>query len=135
MTATDPAVLRWLRLAALVVLLEAAALVAMAVVEIASLASDRLVIGITTTVFFLVYALGLALAARALARRRSWARAPLLLAQLIQLGLAWDLHGSSIGWVALLLAVPALFVGVLLLLPPTTVALYGAPQRDDASTP
>jgi hypothetical protein len=134
-TAPDPAVLRLLRVAALVVLLEAAALVAMAVVEVASLASDRLVIGITTTLFFLVYALGLVLAARALARLRSWARAPLLLAQLIQLGLAWNFLGPSTNWVAVLLAVPALFVAAMLVLPATTVALYGAPQRDDAPTP
>jgi hypothetical protein len=123
---------RLLRLAALVCLLEAMGLVAMGVVEIVSLDSDRLVVGVTTTVFFVVYALGLAVAAGALSRSRSWARAPLLLAQLIQLGLAWSFHGTSTDWVAALLAVPALFVAVILVLPSTAQVLYGV-QGDDAA--
>jgi len=127
---TDPATLRMLRLAALVCLFEAAALVAMGVVELVSLDSDRLVVGVTTTIFFLVYAVGLALAARGLARVRSWSRAPLLLAQLIQIGLAWSFHGTHTDWVAGLLAVPATFVAVVLVLPSTTVALYGPPGQD-----
>ena len=128
-----PTTPRLLRLAALVCLLEAFALVAMGVVEIVSLDSDRLVVGVTTTVFFLVYALGLAVAAVALSRSRSWARAPLLLAQLIQLGLAWSFHGTSTDWVSALLAVPALFVAVILVLPSTAQVLYGVSRGNDAA--
>ncbi len=120
-----PRTSRLLSLAALVCLLEAAALVTLAGVELATLATDRLAVGVTTTTFFLVYALGLATAAVGLLRTRSWARAPLMLAQLIQLGVAWSFHGPGTDWLAVLLAVAAGFVVVVLLLPATTVALYG----------
>lgn len=133
MTASSTA--RLLTSAALVGLLEAAALVALAVVELANLATGRLVVGVTTTIFFLGYALGLAVAAWGLSRARSWARAPLMLAELIQLGVSWSFHGPDTEWIAALLAVSAGFVIVVLLLPSTTVALYGAQGRDDASVP
>ena len=124
-----------LRLAAFVCVLEAAALVALGFVELDSLHSGRLEVGITTAVFFFLYALALLLGARGLARARSWTRAPLLLAQLIQLGLAWGFHGTRTDWITVLLAVPALFVAVVLLLPATTrppcTALRGR-RRPDA---
>ena len=56
-----------------------------------------------------------------------WARAPLLLSQLIQLGLAWSFHGSNTDWISVVLAVPALFVTVVLLLPRTTAATLRLP--------
>lgn len=102
----------------------------MGVVELVALDSEHAVVGITTAIFFMAYAVGLALAARGLARARSWARAPLLLAQLIQLGLAWSFRGGGTTWVVVLLAVPACFVAVVLLMPTTTEALYGG-SRDD----
>jgi len=114
-----------LRLAALICLVEAAALAVLAVIEIATLDSERLVVGVTTTVFFVLYAVGLAVAAVGLARARSWSRAPLMLSELIQLGLAWSFHGPGTESVAALLAVSAIFVIVVLLLPSTTTALYG----------
>jgi len=114
-----------LRLAALVCLGEVAALLVLAVIEVATLSSNRLVAGITTSVFFLLYALGLGAAAVALVAVRGWARAPLMLSQLIQLGLAWSFHGPDTDWVATLLAVSAIVVVVVLVLPSTTVALYG----------
>lgn len=133
MSETSPA--RLLRLAGLVCLLEAAALVGLAGIEIATLATDRLAVAVTTTIFFLVYALGLATAAVGLLRERSWARAPLMLAQLIQLGVAWSFHGPGTDWLAALLAVTAGFVVVVLLLPATTLALYGHEDPGDATSP
>jgi hypothetical protein len=114
-----------LRLAALVCLCEAGALVVLAVIEIANLSSSRLVLDVTTTIFFVLYATGLVVAAVGLARARSWARAPLMLSELIQLGLAWSFHGPGTDVVALLLAVSAIFVIAVLVLPTTTTALYG----------
>ena len=128
----DLGIVRLLRTAAALCLLEAAALLGMGIVEIVSLDSDRLAVGLTTTVFFVLYAAGLATCARALAMLRSWARAPLLLAQLIQLGLAWSFVGSSTTWVAVLLAVPAVFVAVVLVLPATAEVLYGPSRRGGA---
>jgi hypothetical protein len=120
-----------LRLAALVCCGEAAAALVLAVIELATLDSDRLVVGITTTIFFVVYAFALVAAAAGLARARSWARSPLMLAELIQLGLAWSFHGPGTEVVAALLAVTAIFVVVVLVLPSTTTALYGERGADD----
>jgi hypothetical protein len=114
-----------LLLAALVCCGEALALLVLAVIEVLSLSSNRLVVGITTTIFFALYAVGLAAAAAGLARARSWARAPLMLSELIQAGLAWSFHGPGTEVVAVLLAVSAIFVIVVLVLPSTTAALYG----------
>ncbi len=114
-----------LMLAALVCLGEVAALLVLTVVEVANLSSSRLVAGTTTAVFFLLYALGLGAAAVALVAVRGWARAPLMLSQLIQLGLAWSFHGPDTDWVATLLALSAIVVLVVLVLPSTTAALYG----------
>lgn len=125
----DLAIVRLLRAAAVLCLIEAAALLVMGIVELTSLDRDRLTEGVTTTVFFVLYAAGLAAGATGLARLRSWARAPLLLAQLIQLGLAWNFFGSSTTWLAVLLAIPALFVAVVLVLPATAEVLYGTSPR------
>lgn len=133
MTVSPPRPL--LAIAAGICLLEAAALLVLAVIEVVSISSGREVIGVTTTIFFVVYAVGLALAARGLARVRSWARAPLVLAELIQVGLAWSFHGPGTDWVSVALAVPALFVLVVLLMPSTTAALYGEPGQDGAPRP
>jgi hypothetical protein len=122
-----------LRAAALVCLGEAVALAVLAVVEIATLDTSRLVAGITTTVFFVLYGAGLAAASVGLARARSWSRAPLMLSQLIQLGLAWSFHGPGTDAVAALLAVAAGFVIVVLVLPSTTLALYG--ERSAGGSP
>jgi hypothetical protein len=116
--------------AALVCLVEAAALAVLAVIEVATLDSERLVAGVTTTVFFALYAVGLAVAALGLARARSWSRAPLMLSELIQIGLAWSFHGPGTNAVAVLLFASAAFVIVVLVLPSTTLALYGLRGAD-----
>ena len=66
--------------------------------------------GVTTTVFFLVYGAGLAFCAWRVTRLESWARAPLVLAQLIQLGVAWSFRGGSSTPVAVGLALVAVLV-------------------------
>jgi hypothetical protein len=114
-----------LRVAGGICLVEAVALAVMGVVEIVSLDSDRLALGLTTTVFLFLYAAALGFAAFSVARARSWTRAPIVLSQLIQLGLAWSFHGSGTSWVAVLLAVPAVVVLVIMVRPGTTAALYG----------
>jgi len=57
-----------------------------------------------------VYGAGLTVAAWALLRARSWARAPVVLAQLIQLGVAWSFRGGASTAVAVALAVVAILV-------------------------
>ncbi len=85
------------------------------VAEAFAVQGSRLTMGVTTALFFVVYAAALLVCAWGLNRRASWARSPVVLAQLIQLGVAWSYHGGSTTPVALALAVLAvlILVGVL----------------------
>jgi hypothetical protein len=98
-----------------VVLVQATVLLGYAVLEAASVSAARATMGVTTALFFAVTAAGLAACAGAVYRGRSWGRSPLVLAQLITLGLAWSFRGGSTTWVAVVLLVAALvaLVGVL----------------------
>jgi hypothetical protein len=99
-----------LLVAAAVVAVEALLLVGYAVVLLPALTSERLAMGLTTPVFFIVYGVGLAACAWALTRGRSWARAPVVLAQLIQIGVAWSFRGGASTAAAIALAVLAVVV-------------------------
>ena len=97
-----------LTVAASLVAVEGLVVVLLAVVELASLSSDRLTMGVTTTVFFVAYGIGLVACGLLLARQVSLARGPAVLAQLIQLGLAWSFRGDPTTLVAVALAAVAL---------------------------
>lgn len=84
-----------LRAAAGLVLVEGLCTVMFAIVEAASTNTDRLALGITTAVFFVAYGVGLGACAWGLGRLRPWSRSPTVLAQLIFLGLAWNLRASA----------------------------------------
>jgi hypothetical protein len=79
--------------------------------------------GATTAVFFAAYGGGLLLCAWQVTRGHSWARSPIALAQLIQLGVAWSFRGGGTTWVAVGLAVVALVVLAGLLHPASVKAL------------
>jgi hypothetical protein len=96
--------------AASLVALEGVMLVLLALLEVADLSSQRLTMGLTTAAFFAVYGAALLLCAWQLTRRNSWARSPVVLTQLIQLGLAWNFRGGNTTWLAIGLAVVALVV-------------------------
>ena len=113
--------------AAALVGVEAFLLLVLAVLELANLRSIRLTMGVTTTVFFLVAAAGLVWCAWSLWKARRWARGPVVMAQLIQLGLAWNFRDAPTTLVAIGLAVVALVVIAGLLHPATTRVL-----EDDA---
>jgi hypothetical protein len=98
--------------------------------EIVSLDSDRLVMGLTTSVFFLAYGGVLLACARGLHTVRSWARGPVLISQLILLGLAWSFKGGSTLPVAIGLALAAAITLAGLLHPRSIDALEEAGQRD-----
>ena len=72
--------------------------------------------------FFAACGLGLGWSAWALARRESWSRGPLLVAQLLLLALAWS-HRSPYPLAATVIAGLAVIALVLLVLPTTTRAL------------
>ena len=82
-------------------------LLMLAALELAHVSSERMSLGVSTAVFFAVYGAILVLCAWALTRRQGWARGPVLLTQLIQLGLAWNFRGGETTWIAVLLAVAA----------------------------
>jgi hypothetical protein len=96
--------------AASLVVVEALLLVIQGVAELIVLSGQRLAMGVTTGVFFVAYGAGLVLCAWAVNRRRSWARAPIVVAQLIQLAVAWSFTGGSTTPVAIGLAVLAVLV-------------------------
>ena len=96
--------------AASLVAVEAVSLVIFGVVELRSLESSKLAMGITTALFFAVYGVGLGVFAWLLYRRQSWVRAPVVLAQLIQLGVAWSFRSGGTAVVSVLLTVVAVVV-------------------------
>ena len=79
----------------------------LAVLELGNLSSVRVTMGLTTAVFFAVYGGALLFFAWQLTHGQSWARGPVVLAQLLQLGIAWSFRGGDTTWVAICLAVVA----------------------------
>lgn len=69
--------------------LQGVVLLGLAVLALSSLAADRVVVAVAVAVFFAAAATLLLTAAWSLARGSGWGRGPVLIAQLIQLGLAW----------------------------------------------
>ena len=112
-----------LLVAASLVAVEGGLLLLLSVLELGSLSSGRVAMGITTTSFFVLYGLGLVLCAWAVSRGHSWARSPIVLTQLIQLGVAWSFRGGSTTTVAVALAVVALVVVAGVLHPSSLEAL------------
>jgi hypothetical protein len=97
--------------------------------EALDLDSDRLVMGVTTGVFFLAYGVGLMVCAWGMHTLRPWSRGPVLLAQLISLGLAWNFRSGDTLPVAIGLVVLAALVLVGLLHPRSIDALERAADR------
>jgi hypothetical protein len=106
--------------------LEAFALVAQGVTLLPSLQGERLAMGVTTAVFFIAYGAGLGWCAWQLSRLQSWARSPVVFAQLIQLGVATSFWGGGTTYLALMLGVSALIVIAGVLHPQSLRALSDA---------
>lgn len=124
-----------LSVAASLAAVEGMLLVLYGVAELTSIEASRAVLGVTTTLFFLAYGAGLVFCAWRMSRRESWARSPVVMAQLIQLGVAWSFRGGDSLLVALTLAVVALVVLVGIFHPASLRALAGedAAPGDPAS--
>jgi hypothetical protein len=102
-----------LTVAASLVLIQGALLLIFAVLELAHVSSERVSLGVSTAIFFLVYGAALVVCAWALTRHHGWARGPVLLTQLIQLGLAWNLRDVAVVAVVLLVAAVIVLAGML----------------------
>lgn len=116
-----------LTVAASVVAVEAFLLVTLGLLEVANLRSHRLTMGVTTTMFFVGAGAALAWCAWSLWRVRRWARGPVVMAQLVQLGLAWNFRDAPTTLLAVGLALAAVVVIVGLLHPATTRVLEDDP--------
>ena len=100
------------------------------ITEALHVTSARLVMGLSTALFFVAYGVAMVLCAWGLNRLSTWSRGPVLLVQLIWLGLAWNFrHGDTLP-LALALAVPAVVVLVGMLLPSSVDALEHG-RRDE----
>jgi uncharacterized membrane protein len=86
---------------------------------------DRAAVGITSAVFFAVLGGALAACAWFVLRGRPWARSPILVSQLMFLGLAWSFRGGVTTWISVALAVVAVTVLVGMLHPASIDALTG----------
>ena len=118
-----------LLVAAVLALVEGLGLVGYGVAEVATLDAGRAVMGTTVAVFFLAFGGLLAVCAWGLWRVRPWTRGPVLLAQLIALGLAWNFRSGSTLPVALVLAVVGAAVLAGLLHPRSVEAIERAADR------
>jgi hypothetical protein len=98
--------------------------------EAVHLTSERLVMGVTTAAFFIAYGVALIVCAWALNGLRTWSRGPVLLTQLIWLGLAWNFREGDTLPLAIGLAVPAVIVLVGMLLPASVDALERGPRGE-----
>ena len=101
--------------AAVLVGLEGLLLCVLAVLEVVAMDSGRLTLGLTTGLFFLVLGAGLVFCARGLSRVRSWARGPVVAAELIGVLLSFSFWGgeTTLAAVVILLVSLAALVGVL----------------------
>jgi len=95
--------------------------------EAVHVTSARLVMGASTALFFIAYGLALLVCAWGLNRLHTWSRGPVLLSQLIWLGLAWNFRTGDTLPLAICLAVPAVLVLVAMLLPSSVDALEHGP--------
>jgi len=112
--------------AASVTAVEGLVLLALAVLEMASLTGGRLTMGLTTAVFFAAFGVLLMACGWLITRGHTWARGPILLAQLIGLGLAWNLRGGETTLVSVAIAVVALIVIAGMLHPASIEAMNDA---------
>jgi hypothetical protein len=117
--------------AASLVAVEGVLLLAYGVLEAANVHADRVAMGVTTALFFAALGAVLLVCAWMVARGRAWARSPIVVAQVMFLGLAWSFLGGATTWVSVALALVAVIVLVGLLHPSSVDAL----SDRDAGTP
>ena len=112
-----------LSLAAGLAALEGLVALGFGVAEIFQVRLVRAVVGVGVAFFMIAFAVLLGAAARALLHGRRWARAPIVVVQLIMLPVGWSFRGGQTTWVAAAMIVVAVLTLVLILHPRSTRAL------------
>lgn len=84
-----------------------------AALEARSLSGERVAVGLSTTAFFLIYGVVLVWCAWSLQRLKPWARGPVLMTQIVCLGLAWSLRGYWPVSAALVVSAAVVLAGLL----------------------
>ncbi|KRB72794.1 hypothetical protein ASE01_22395 [Nocardioides sp. Root190] len=112
---------------------QAVVLVVLAVLEFANQDDGRRSLGVSTAAFFAAYGAVLLAAAWGLLRRAGWSRGPVLLTQLIFLGIAWNVREHLAVTIALVICAAIVLAGMLH--PDTIEALETDPTADPGSGP
>jgi peptidoglycan/LPS O-acetylase OafA/YrhL len=120
---TDQARPRTLVAAAVLVGLQGLFGCVLAALEVVALDSDRVTLGITTALFFLVLGAGLLCCAWGLFRVRSWARGPVVATELIGVLLSFSFWGGATTLAAVVILLVSVAVLVAVLHPASTSAL------------
>ncbi|GAA5150847.1 hypothetical protein GCM10023340_28760 [Nocardioides marinquilinus] len=118
-----------LTVAAALVGLQGLGFVGLAALSASDTVADRLEVGLSVAVFLAGYGAVLLAGAWGLATLRSWSRGPVLMTQLVQLGLAWNVRAEP--GLAVPLAVSAVVVGVCVLRPSSLEALGVRLEREE----
>jgi hypothetical protein len=98
------------------------------VLEAASVHAGRVAMGLTTAAFFVALGVVTILCGWFVARGRPWARSPIVVMQVMLLGLAWNFLGGATTWVSALMALVAVVVLGGLLHPASVDALADRPE-------
>jgi hypothetical protein len=98
------------------------------ILEMFSVAGDRVVMGVTTALFFALYGVVLVFCAWGMNRLRPWSRGPVLFAELVWLLIAWSFRGGDTLVVAIVVAVSAVLV-LAGLLHPASVSALNRPEH------
>ena len=116
--------------AAGLVLIEGVLLLGYGVLEAAHIESARAAMGITTAAFFALLGAVLIACGWLVLHGRAGSRSPIIVAQVLFLGLAWSFRGGDTTWVAIGLAIVAVVVLAGLLHPASIDALTDADPHD-----
>lgn len=116
--------------AASLVAVEGVLVLAYGVLEAVHLHADRAAMGVTTSLFFVLLGSGLVGCGWLMVRGRPWARGPVMVAQVMFLGLAWSFLGGATTWVSVGMALVAGLVLAGLLHPASIDALDDTGSRD-----
>ena len=113
--------------------LEGLAALGFGVAEIFQVRLARAIVGVGVAFFMVGFAVLLGAAARALLHGRRWARAPIVVVQLILLPVGWSFRGGQTTWVAVAMIGVALLTLILVLHPRSTRALLADGDPPDAA--